>query len=85
MDRTKPARRRKPRGRRLAADGCLRLRDLLAALLVWELELSLPDAARVLSLGAISEDHIRRRLKACPPNIREIFRTLHEDEETDVA
>lgn len=85
MERTKAAPTHHPRGRNLSDEGCLRLRDLLAALLVWGLDLSKPDAARVLGQCPISEDHLRRRLKDCPKNIAAIMANLRDKGVDDVA
>lgn len=70
---TSSPRRRKHKVTSLEA---LRLRDLLVALLVFGLELSAADAAKVLSLASISPDHVRRRLKPLPRAIGAIMGDL---------
>lgn len=70
---------RRARGRQLSPASCRRIRDLLAALLVWGLGLSKPDAVAVLSLGTITEDHLRRRLDKCPKNAGYIVGALRRE------
>lgn len=73
MDRTKP------RGRTLSLERCIRIRDLLLALLVWGMRLSKPDAVAILNLGAITERNARYRLEKCPSNVAEIFSSLKRE------
>jgi hypothetical protein len=69
----------KSRGRQLSLESALRLRDLLVTLLVVDLGLSVPDARRVLMLGSITEDHIRRRVKATPANVKTLIADLRQE------
>lgn len=71
--------RTRARGRNLSLESKIRLRDLLAALLVEGMGLSKPDAVSVLSMGAVTENHLRQRLRKCPGNIRDIFRELRQE------
>ena len=70
---------RKSRGRSLTLEQSIRLRDLLGALLVLELGLSVPDARAVLGLCPVTEQHLRRRLKLMPSNVQMIFRELQRE------
>ena len=70
---------RKARGRTLSLEQSIRLRDLLGALLVLALGLSIPDARAVLGLGAITTTHLRRRLRKLPPGVRMIFSELQRE------
>lgn len=70
---------RKARGRQLSTESCRRLRDLMAALLVCGLGLSKPDARRVLEMGPVSEDHMRRRLDKLPRNAGTIMDLLRRE------
>lgn len=71
-----PIARQRPRGRTLSDASCIRIRDMLASLLVSGLNLSLPDATRVLGLGAITERQLRNRVNECPVRPQDIMGRL---------
>lgn len=71
--------RSKPRGCTLSLESCIRIRDLLLALLVWGMRLSKPDAVAIMNMGAISERNARYRLEKCPANVAEIFSELRQE------
>jgi hypothetical protein len=52
---------------------------LLAASLACDLGPGKPDAAAVLSLGTITEDHLRQRLAACPVHAGELVAALRRE------
>lgn len=65
------------RGRNLSEEEARRLRDMILALLIRVMGLSVPDAQTVCMLGSsITRDRVYKRLRKCPLSQRDVVRRI---------